>query len=154
MERRTGEIFKYGEHTLQCVIDDSCSAWCAGCLFYGNGCYNRDKGITGECRASCRNNEKGVKFIMVPPPSNNVTDELVQMHDATNPLDVQIGGNWYKEMKIQPAEYNYANQFNWFQGEVNKYVARYQKKNGRKDLEKAIHIIEMLIELEYPEGDE
>lgn len=96
---------------------------------------------------------------MSTTPFNTVASAINQQNDSDeqesiNPLDVQIGGNWYKEMKIQPAEYNYANQFNWFQGEVNKYVARYQKKNGRKDLEKAIHIIEMLIELEYPEGDE
>ena len=36
-------------------------------------------------------------------------------------------------------------------GGVIKYVSRYQNKNGREDLEKAIHMINLLIEMEYGE---
>ena len=36
----------------------------------------------------------------------------------------------------------------WFVGNVTKYVERYRKKDGVKDLEKAKHYLEKLIELE------
>jgi hypothetical protein len=36
-------------------------------------------------------------------------------------------------------------------GNVVKYITRYKEKNGKKDLEKAKHYIELLIELEYPD---
>ena len=44
---------------------------------------------------------------------------------------------------------NEAYKFNWHQGEIIKYVTRYNLKHGRDDLEKAKHLIEMLIEFEY-----
>jgi len=94
---------------------------------------------------------------MSTTPFNTVASAINQQNDSDeqesiNPLDVQIGGNWYKEMKIQPVDYIHENNLNWFQGEVIKYVSRYLEKNGRQDLEKAIHIIEMLIAKEYQEG--
>lgn len=36
----------------------------------------------------------------------------------------------------------------WFVGNVTKYVERYRKKNGLKDLAKAKHYLDKLIELE------
>lgn len=39
----------------------------------------------------------------------------------------------------------------YFVGCATKYVERYHKKEGLKDLRKAIHFIEKLIELEYPD---
>ena len=65
-------------------------------------------------------------------------------------LKRQVDGDHYKKLNIQPAVYSYKN-FGpaWHQGEIIKYVTRYRDKNGRKDLEKAIHLLEMLIELEY-----
>ena len=63
-------------------------------------------------------------------------------------LDVQVGGDHYKGMAIQPAEYIYANALGYFEGNVIKYVSRWRKKNGMQDLEKAKHYIELLIEME------
>lgn len=37
----------------------------------------------------------------------------------------------------------------YFVGCITKYVERYHAKNGKQDLEKAIHFLEKLIELEY-----
>lgn len=68
-------------------------------------------------------------------------------------LDKQEGGSHYKEMVIQPVEYTFHNNLNFLQGNVVKYITRYKSKNGRQDLEKAIHYIELLIELEYGEED-
>ena len=36
------------------------------------------------------------------------------------------------------------------EGSVIKYVCRHRFKNGKEDLEKAVHFIEMIIERDYP----
>lgn len=63
-------------------------------------------------------------------------------------LDNQVDGNHYKELKIQPVEYIHANNIPYMEGNVIKYVTRWRGKNGIKDLEKAKHYIELLIEME------
>lgn len=65
-------------------------------------------------------------------------------------LDTQIGGNHYKDLKIQPIEYIMANNLNYCQGNAVKYVTRYKAKNGLEDLKKAKHYIDLLIQFEYP----
>ena len=68
--------------------------------------------------------------------------------NGTSALDVQVAGNHYKDLAIQPVEYIHANNIGYFEGNVIKYVSRWRAKNGIKDLEKAKHYIELLIELE------
>jgi hypothetical protein len=68
--------------------------------------------------------------------------------NGTSALDVQVAGNHYKDLAIQPVEYIHANGIGYFEGNVIKYVSRWRAKNGIKDLEKAKHYIELLIELE------
>ena len=63
-------------------------------------------------------------------------------------LNVQVGGNHYKDLPIQPVEYIHANALGYFEGNIVKYISRWRKKNGIADLEKAKHYIELLIELE------
>ena len=63
-------------------------------------------------------------------------------------LDTQVGGTHYKSKAIQPVEYIHANGIGYFEGNVIKYVTRWREKGGVKDLEKAIHYLELLIELE------
>ncbi len=65
-------------------------------------------------------------------------------------LDKQIDGNHYVKLKIQPMEYSMANGLDACQHTVVKYVTRFRDKGGKADLLKAIHTIEMLIEMEYP----
>lgn len=65
-----------------------------------------------------------------------------------NPLDTQVGGKHYKVYKIQPIEYAMANGLNYCQANVIKYTTRYRDKGGIEDLRKAIHNLEILIELE------
>lgn len=67
---------------------------------------------------------------------------------AKSPLDVQVGGSHYKDFAIQPVEFIHANGIPYMEGNVIKYVARWRSKNGLKDLEKAKHYIDLLIELE------
>lgn len=67
-------------------------------------------------------------------------------------LDIQVGGGHYKDMAIQPWEFCQRNRLTFAESCVIKYVCRHRVKNGRQDLEKAIHNIQMLIELEYPDA--
>jgi hypothetical protein len=67
-------------------------------------------------------------------------------------LDVQVAGSHYKELPIQPVEYIHANGIGYFEGNVIKYVSRWRAKGGVKDLEKAKHYIDLLIELETRNG--
>ena len=67
-------------------------------------------------------------------------------------FDKQEGGNHYKLMMIQPAEYILANNLGYCEGNVIKYISRWRTKlkNGTnvEDLRKAKHYIDMLIERE------
>lgn len=63
-------------------------------------------------------------------------------------LDVQVGGSHYKDCPIQPIEYIVANKLGYAEGAVVKYVTRWRSKGGLEDLQKAVHILELLIELE------
>jgi hypothetical protein len=72
--------------------------------------------------------------------------------EEESPLQTQVGGSHYKDMKIQPAEYNHANGIGHLAGDAIAYISRYKSKNGRQDLEKAIHSLQLLIQMEY--GDE
>lgn len=78
---------------------------------------------------------------------------LLKQDDGDKPtaLDVQVGADHYKQQKIQPVEYIHANNIGFMEGNVIKYVTRHKLKNGKQDLEKAIHFLQMLIELEYGE---
>lgn len=69
----------------------------------------------------------------------------------TSALDKQVSGNHYKDCGIQPIEYIHANGLNYFEGNAVKYITRHRKKNGKADIEKAIHYLELLLEMEYKE---
>lgn len=58
----------------------------------------------------------------------------------------QVGGEHYKGFKIEPMEFFIANRIPYAEAAVMKYVLRYREKNGVEDLEKAIHVLEMLKE--------
>ena len=61
----------------------------------------------------------------------------------------QIGGSHYKKMKIQPSKFVIENELLFPEGNVIKYICRHRYKNGKEDLEKAVHFIEMIIERDY-----
>ena len=54
-------------------------------------------------------------------------------HKNKNVWNKQHGGSHYQKYVIQPS----------------KFVIRHQDKNGKEDLMKAIHFIEMIIERDY-----
>lgn len=69
-------------------------------------------------------------------------------------LTTQVGGDHYKTAKIQPVEYIEANGLPFLEGCVIKRVTRHEKPTGkgRQDIEKAIHELQLLLELRYPVG--
>ena len=58
----------------------------------------------------------------------------------------QVGGNHYKNYKIQPVEFIIKNNIGFVEGNIIKYILRFKEKGGVQDLEKAKHYIELLIE--------
>jgi hypothetical protein len=69
-------------------------------------------------------------------------------------LDVQVAGNHYRKLAIQPIQYIHANRIPWCEANVIKYVTRHKEKNGAADIRKAIHYCQLLLEMEYGEKTE
>lgn len=64
-------------------------------------------------------------------------------------LDMQVSGDHYSKLSIQPIEFIQANNLDFFQGNMVKYATRYKDKNGVDDLRKVIHYAQLAIELQY-----
>lgn len=69
-------------------------------------------------------------------------------------LATQIGGDHYRDCAIQPVQFIEANRLAFLEGCVVKRVTRHDKPTGkgRQDIEKAIHELQLLLQLRYPEG--
>ena len=63
--------------------------------------------------------------------------------------DTQVSGSHY-QTAIQPIDFIQANNLNFCEGNVIKYIVRHRNKNGAEDLKKAIHYLQLLLEHEYP----
>lgn len=61
----------------------------------------------------------------------------------------QVGGDHYKKLAIQPAEYCFKNKLNNLESEAVGYITRNRFKGGKQDIEKAIHTLQLLLEYEY-----
>lgn len=74
----------------------------------------------------------------------------------TTALQRQIGGNHYKGFAIQPVQYTHANGLSFLAGCVLKRICRFNQPGGkgRQDLEKAIHELELCLELNEQHADE
>ncbi len=68
---------------------------------------------------------------------------------TSDALAHQEGGNHYKELAIQPVEFITANKLSFLEGCVIKRVCRHRSKNGAEDIRKAIHELELILQLEY-----
>jgi len=67
-------------------------------------------------------------------------------------LQEQVDGDHYKSMKIQPAEFINENRLEFAEGNAIKYICRHKKKGKIKDINKAIHYLQMIKERDYPNG--
>lgn len=65
-----------------------------------------------------------------------------------NALNEQVGGTHYKKLKMQPIELIAKNNLNFFQGNIVKYISRYESKNGVEDVKKARHYAQLAWELQ------
>ncbi len=76
-------------------------------------------------------------------------EDLMRAEQLTPPstiLGTQVGGDHYTRQKIQPIQYIWANNLGFSEGNAVKYLTRWKLKGGIKDLEKAAHHINLLIE--------
>jgi len=63
----------------------------------------------------------------------------------------QVGGDHYKKYQIEPIDFLHLNKIPVIEAGIIKYVIRHRDKNGREDLLKARHLIDYLLEADYPE---
>ena len=64
----------------------------------------------------------------------------------------QVAGTHYKQSKIQPIDYIMENNLTFCEGNALKYITRHRRKgDGARDIHKAIHYLEMILEIEYGE---
>lgn len=62
----------------------------------------------------------------------------------------QIGGSHYL-LPIQPTDFIRKNNIPFHEGNVIKYVVRHKEKNGKQDILKAIHYLQLILEADYGE---
>ena len=61
----------------------------------------------------------------------------------------QHGGSHYQKYRIQPSKFVVENEILYPEGCAIKYIVRHRDKNGKEDILKAIHFLEMIIERDY-----
>ena len=63
--------------------------------------------------------------------------------------DRQVAGNHYRnyDSTIQHWDFAAAQNLDYFQGQITKYVCRWKDKNGIEDLQKARHFLDKYIEI-------
>ena len=69
--------------------------------------------------------------------------------DKIQEVSPQVGGNHYSQLTIDPYTYCHKNKIMFLEGNIIKYVTRHREKNGKEDLLKAMHTLQILIDLEY-----
>jgi len=61
----------------------------------------------------------------------------------------QVGGTHYREKEIQPIEYIIANDLDYAEGCVLKYITRHKEKGKDEDIKKAMHYLEFILKYKY-----
>lgn len=79
-------------------------------------------------------------------------EEEIANCSAYKPIQMQVGGTHYADMRIQPFDFIHQNGIGFAEGCAIKYLCRWRNKNGLQDLEKAKHFIELLISAEKANG--
>ena len=83
------------------------------------------------------------KMTMLKP----VQAQVVNANPIATANDRQVGGTHYKDKAIQPWDYIASNKLGYLEGNIIKYVSRWQDKGGIEDLRKARHYLDKLIEV-------
>jgi hypothetical protein len=86
---------------------------------------------------------------------DNNNDPVWRDEQNQHPLDIQIGGDHYKDFKIQPVEFITKNRIQFLEGCIIKRICRYNISGGKgiEDLNKIKHEVDLIIALQqnlYP----
>lgn len=71
--------------------------------------------------------------------------------EELSPLNMQVGGEHYKTMAIQPVQFITENNLGFLEGCIVKRISRWRSKDGIKDLHKIKHEVDLLIALNHLE---
>ena len=126
-----------GDSCNECVFD-----YTANDGEPGSCPYNAEKGML-ECTLGLE-----VQHFTDVDPGNPLT---VPSSVTQSALNVQVGGEHYKNLAIQPVEYIHANNLSFLEGNVVKYITRHKTKNKAQDIRKIIHYCTLILQLEYNE---
>ena len=88
-----------------------------------------------------KNNYKELK-------KKGVVNSKVKLGDLKSLL-TQVGGDHYKKMVVQPAQFINKRKLLFAEGNAIKYICRHSTKGGIQDIDKAIHYLEMVKERDY-----
>ena len=83
--------------------------------------------------------------ILDEKPASDEIDISAKPPAEPDPYTTQVGGDHYSKLAIQPMQYSMANGLDACQHTAIKYITRFRDKGGVADLEKAKHVIDMLI---------
>lgn len=67
-------------------------------------------------------------------------------------FDTQEGGQHYKDLDPQPAQVMRKWKVPHLEGEAIYRILRHERKNGAEDIRKAIHTLELILELDYAQS--
>jgi hypothetical protein len=70
---------------------------------------------------------------------------MKRMSEEMDAKSRQVDGNHY-QLPIQPIDFIVKNNIPFREANVIKYIVRHQNKNGKKDIEKAMHYLQMILE--------
>ena len=79
----------------------------------------------------------------------NIPKKNMVIMEKSSSYKKQIGGSHYRNFRIQPSKFINDNKLLFAEGNAIKYICRHKYKNGKEDLKKAIHYIEMIMERDY-----
>lgn len=82
-----------------------------------------------------------------PSPHNCISELWFKEIDMEEKR--QVGGDHYEKCGIMPTTYIRANNLDFFEGNIVKYITRHKDKNGAEDIKKVIHYAEMILEDVY-----
>jgi len=80
------------------------------------------------------------------PPALATKQTMSEQKHSSAASSEQVGGAHYKKCEIQPWDYTIANDLDYFQGSIIKYVTRWKDKGWIQDLYKARHFLDKYIE--------
>lgn len=105
--------------------------------------------MSDACNCTCGHN---INHCQYPACVTGERDKAI-IERGKSALDTQVGGTHYRQGTIQPVQYIEANKLLFLEASVVKRVTRHDKEGGkgRQDIEKAIHELQLLLELRYAE---